>query len=77
MTSENLRAARANRVFWTDEKHIRPENTVTVKSECSVGFYTRSAIRADGFSSAQSRDSVNYGGAIEVASYRMQSKQGG
>jgi len=37
MTSVNLRAARANRVFWTDEKRIRPENTVMDKNKDSVG----------------------------------------
>jgi len=30
---QNLRAARANRVFCTDEKHIRAENTVMDKSK--------------------------------------------
>jgi hypothetical protein len=28
-----LRAARANRVFGTDERHIRTENTVIVKNK--------------------------------------------
>jgi hypothetical protein len=37
MPQTDLRAARANRVFWTDEKHIRPENTVTVNTKQSVG----------------------------------------
>ena len=61
-----LRAARANRVFCTDEKRIRTENAVTVNNEDGVGVCTRSSIahgwvfirvqstiRADGFSSAQ------------------------
>jgi hypothetical protein len=39
-----LRAARANRVFWTDEKHIRPENTVLVNTKYGLGFYKRSPI---------------------------------
>jgi hypothetical protein len=56
-----LRDARANRVFCTDEKHIRTENTVIDKSKDCV-IYTRSpiacgrlfvraqsVIRADGF----------------------------
>jgi len=30
---QNLRAARANRIFCTDEKHIRAENTVMDKSK--------------------------------------------
>jgi hypothetical protein len=29
---QNLRAARANRVFRTDEKHIRAEDTVMVNT---------------------------------------------
>ena len=40
----NLRAARANRVFCTDEKHIRTENTVMVNKDGGAGFYKRSAI---------------------------------
>jgi len=32
-----LRAARANRVFCTDEKHIGTENTVMDKSKDSAG----------------------------------------
>jgi hypothetical protein len=38
MLRRNLRAARANRVFWTDEKHIRPENTVIDKSNNGLGL---------------------------------------
>jgi len=43
---ENLRAARANRVFCTDEKHIRTENTVMDKKTRAVwgGFHKRSSI---------------------------------
>jgi len=61
--------ARANRVFRTDEKRIRTENTVMVNTKHSMGFYPRSSIargwiliraqstiRADGFSSAQNRN---------------------
>jgi hypothetical protein len=33
-----LRAARANRVFYTDEKRIRIENTVIDKSNKSLGL---------------------------------------
>jgi hypothetical protein len=39
MSPANLRAARANRVFCTDEKHIRTENTVMVKSKNGLGLY--------------------------------------
>ena len=40
-----LRAPRANRVFYTDEKRIRIENTVMNKSMVGLGgFYTRSSI---------------------------------
>jgi hypothetical protein len=67
---ENLRAARANRVFYTDEKRIRIENTVMEKSNkglgvafiqdrrlCADALFIRaqSAIRADGPPSAQDR----------------------
>jgi len=33
----SLRAPRANRVFCTDEKHIRAENTVMDKSNTGSG----------------------------------------
>jgi hypothetical protein len=36
-----LRAPRANRVFRTDEKRIRSENTVTDKSKGSVGVLSK------------------------------------
>jgi hypothetical protein len=39
-----LRAARANRVFCTDKKRIRTENTVMVESKDGADFYTRSSI---------------------------------
>jgi len=31
--------ARANRVFYTDEKHIRVENTVMTKSKGGLGLF--------------------------------------
>jgi len=71
-----LRAARANRVFCADEKRIRTENTVIVNSKgrrrgfiqdrrlgADVLFIrAQSAIRADGFSSAQLRAYATTGG---------------
>jgi hypothetical protein len=39
-----LRAARANRVFFADEKRIRKENTVMIKTIREAGGYTRSPI---------------------------------
>jgi len=33
-----LRAARANRVFRADEKHIRTENTVVNKTKIGLGW---------------------------------------
>jgi hypothetical protein len=33
----DLRAARANRIFYTDEKRIRIENTVIVNTKQDVG----------------------------------------
>jgi hypothetical protein len=38
MTRRTLRAARANRVFCTDEKRIRTENTVTNKNKDGSGL---------------------------------------
>jgi len=35
--TRSLRAARANRVFCTDKKRIRTENTVTVNTKDGVG----------------------------------------
>jgi hypothetical protein len=40
-----LRAARANRVFCTDEKHIRTENTVIVNIKDSAGVFHKIAAR--------------------------------
>jgi hypothetical protein len=37
MRRAELRAARANRIFCTDEKHIRTENTVTANTKPGVG----------------------------------------
>jgi len=66
MRQVDLRAARADGVFCTDEKRIRSENTVMVRSKDGEGFLqdrrlhtdgfivrAQSTIRADGFSSAQ------------------------
>jgi hypothetical protein len=63
-----VRAARANRVFCTDEKRIRTENTVMNKSKDSAGISykivdwarmvfirVQSTIRVDGPPSAQVR----------------------
>jgi hypothetical protein len=36
MPRADLRAARANRIFCTDEKRIRTENTVMVNSKYGV-----------------------------------------
>jgi hypothetical protein len=41
---QDLRAARANRVFCADEKHIRTENTVVVNTETGAGVNQRSSI---------------------------------
>jgi hypothetical protein len=38
MRRADLRAARANRVFCTDEKRIRTKNAVMLKNGDSVGF---------------------------------------
>ena len=38
-----LRAARANRVFCTDEKHIRKENTVLVNTSHDAGVFHKIA----------------------------------
>ena len=39
MTRPSLRAARANRVFCTDEKRIRTKNTVMVKSKDDLELF--------------------------------------
>jgi len=51
-----LRAARANRVFCTDEKRIRTENTVIVNTKQAVGvlFKIVDCVRMR-FSSARNR----------------------
>jgi len=36
---EHCALARANRVFRTDEKHIRSENTVMLKSKNGLGLF--------------------------------------
>jgi hypothetical protein len=55
MAQKTLRAARANRVFCTDKKRIRTENTVMFKSNNGLGVAVipDRRLRADGFSSAQ------------------------
>jgi hypothetical protein len=57
-----LRAARANRVFCTDEKRIRTENTVFANTSHGVGFLHKIA---DGarmcFSSVRNRRSARTG----------------
>ncbi|MBI5909813.1 MAG: hypothetical protein HY848_07665 [Betaproteobacteria bacterium] len=79
MPLADLRAARANRVFCTDKTHIRTENAVMDKNNKGLGvafiqdrrlradvlfIRAQSAIRADGFSSAQNRNSATKGEAI-------------
>jgi len=39
MPREDLRAARANRVFCADEKRIRTENTVMNKNKGALGWF--------------------------------------
>jgi len=57
-----LRAVRANRVFCTDEKRIRTENTVTVKASHSVwGLYKIADCARTGSSSAHNRRSARTG----------------
>ena len=41
MQRRTLRAARANRVFYTDEKHIRIEDTVIDKDKVGSGLIFR------------------------------------
>jgi hypothetical protein len=55
--TRRLRAARANRVFGTDEKRIRTKNTVMDKSKSGLGlvFIQDHRLCADGFSSARNR----------------------
>jgi hypothetical protein len=55
-----LRAPRANRVFGTDMKRIRTKDTVMDKSKGGLGwfFLQDRRLRADGFSSAQQRNSA-------------------
>ena len=56
MSREDLRALRANRVFCTDEKHIRTENTVTVNTKYGAGVSYKIADCARmRFSSAHNR----------------------
>jgi hypothetical protein len=62
MPPKDLRAARANRVFQTDEKHIRSENTVMVNTEHSVGVLYKivDCVRMR-FSSARNQRSARTG----------------
>jgi len=74
-----LRATRANRDFYTDEKRILIEITVMVRSKDGLGVLlskivdcadvlfirAQSMIRADGFSSAQHRNRATTGARIE------------
>jgi hypothetical protein len=51
-----LRALRANRVFGTDEKHIRTKNTVIDKTEDTAGVsYKIIDCARTGLSSARNR----------------------
>jgi len=62
MPPEVLRAARANRVFQTDEKRIRSENTVIDKGRFEVAFIQDRRLRTDGaFSSVLNRRSARTG----------------
>jgi hypothetical protein len=60
-----LRAARANRVFCTDEKRIRTENTVIVNTKHGVGVLykivdcARTASRPRNIATLQQRWGVN------------------
>jgi hypothetical protein len=77
MPRTDLRAARANRVFCTDKKRIRTKTRLWLKAKTAWVFIqdrrlstdvlfirAQSAIRADGFSSAQHRNFAKTGGAI-------------
>ena len=57
MSRTDLRAARANRVFHTDEKRIRMENTVMDKSNRGLGLilYTIVDCARTGLSSVRNR----------------------
>jgi hypothetical protein len=46
MPRAELRAARANRVFYTDEKHIRVENAVMDKSKGGLGLFLSKIVAA-------------------------------
>jgi hypothetical protein len=62
MPGAELRAARANRVFCTDEKRIRTENTVTVNGKNGVGFlYEIADCARMCFSSVRNRRSARSG----------------
>jgi len=59
----DLRAARANRVFYTDEKRIRIENTVIGKSKDGFPVFVQNRrLRTDdAFSSVRNRRSARTG----------------
>jgi hypothetical protein len=62
MRRTGLRAARANRVFCTDEKRIRTENTVIVNSKDSAGvLYKIVDCARMRFSSVHNRGSARTG----------------
>ncbi|MBE0626697.1 MAG: hypothetical protein IH606_18000 [Burkholderiales bacterium] len=79
-----MRAARANRDFCADEERIRAEITVMIITKQRVGRFiqdhrlradgfiirAQSAIRADGFSSAQYRNSAKSSGGNPVATHK-------
>ncbi|MEK7362277.1 MAG: hypothetical protein AAB133_09405, partial [Pseudomonadota bacterium] len=59
LAPKSLRAARANHVFWADEKRIRPENTVIVNNKDSAeGLYTIVDYARICFSSVRNRRSA-------------------
>jgi hypothetical protein len=63
MPRAELRAARASGVFYTDEKHIRVENTVMDKSKGGLGLHLSKdrRLRTDGFWSVRNRRSARTG----------------
>jgi len=63
MSRTDLRAARANRVFGTDEKRIRTKNTVMDKNKYGLGLHLSKiadCVRIC-FSSARNRRSARTG----------------
>ena len=72
MVRKKLRAARANRVFCTDEKRICTENTVTVNTKQGVGVLYKIAdcVRMC-FSSAQYRNAATREALLKSKAPRM------